>query len=412
MKIDQNRLMDHLEQVYQCGRQPDGTFTRMAFSSEDMEGKKLFISWAEALGMTTRWDAAGNLIARLEGTDLKASAIILCSHLDTVPDGGRFDGALGVIGALEAVQSLKEAGLTLAHPVEIIAFADEEGFRFNRSIIGSNSFCGVDPGIFAEEKDIYGTARGEIYSKLGLDPAKALEAKRDPGTVACTLELHIEQGGSLDQQNIPIGVVSAIAGCFRYEITVEGEANHGGSTKMTDRKDALVAASALIGNLPAVVKEFGTEYTVATVGMVSVQPHSVNVIPGKCVFSLEIRDQSLDMLNTIEREALKKLEEGCKANGCTYTVAVKSKVDPAPLNEQVTMAIGQAAKTLGYPCKSVPSGAYHDSLVLSRYFKAGMIFVPSIGGVSHSRYENTAPEDLAKGCHVLAEAVVQLDKVL
>ena len=284
MKVNIERIHSRLEEIYQCGRKEDGTFTRMAYSPEDVKGRETFMNYFRKLGIEPRVDEAGNIHARLEGEDPSLPAILTGSHLDTVPDGGKYDGVVGCVSGLEAVETLVENGKKLRHPLEVIVFTDEEGFRFGSGLLGSGAICGQDLDIRETDLDLP-------------------KARIRPEDVHCFIELHVEQGASLYKSKTPIGVVSSIAGVSRYEITITGEANHAGSTIMADRKDALVAASRFIAQVPEVVKANGNDYTVATVGTIKVQPNSVNVVPGSCTFNLEIRDQDAAVIECIEKNA-------------------------------------------------------------------------------------------------------------
>ena len=377
MKANINRVVSRLEDIYQCGKKEDGTYTRMAFSEEDVKGRELFASWAKRLGMTCHVDEAGNLIAHMDGQDNDLPAIMMGSHLDTVPDGGRYDGVTGCVGGLEVCEVLKEHGKVPKHPIEVIVFTDEEGFRFGKGLLGSSSLCGQDPDVSDDELDIYGEPRGEVMKSYGIISANVMKAKRDPKTVHSFIELHVEQGSRLYKAHTPVGVVSSIAGVNRYDVTVAGEANHAGSTAMADIK---------------------------------VTPHSVNVIPGTCTFSLEIRDQSAEVMKLIENHLRQLLEDICKKYGVTSTFVPTSYHDPAPMSELVRGTIEEAVKELGIDYTVIPSGAFHDSLIMTSVFPTGMIFVPSKDGISHSRYEYTAPEDIENGCNVLLNTVLKLDE--
>ena len=410
MKTNPKRVISRIEEIYECGKQEDGTHTRMAFSNEDVKGRKLFTSWAEKLGMTCRMDEAGNLIARMDGQDNSLPAILMGSHLDTVPDGGKYDGVTGCIGGLEVCEVLKESGYKTNHPIEVIVFTDEEGFRFGKGLLGSSAICGQDPDISDDEQDIYGETRGKVMQSYGIKSKDAQKAARDPESVHCFIELHVEQGARLYKTNISVGVVSSIAGVSRYEITVTGEANHAGSTAMADRRDALVAAAGFINKVPEVTAEYGNDFTVATVGTIKVTPHSVNVIPGTCTFSLEIRDQDQKIMTLIEQKLQDILGDICKKYGVSYTFVPTSFHEPAPMSEWVKGSIEDAIKGMGIDYSIIPSGAFHDSLIMTSVFPTGMIFVPSEKGISHSRYEYTKAEDIEKGCNVLLQTILKVDK--
>ena len=411
MKVSGKRVVSRLEEIYQCGKKEDGTFTRMAFSAEDVKGRKLFASWAEKLGMVCRMDEAGNLIARMDGQDNSLPAILMGSHLDTVPDGGRYDGVLGCVGALEVCETFREEGYAPKHPVEVIVFTDEEGFRFGKGLTGSSAICGQDPDVSDSELDIYGEERGKVMQSYGITSKEMPKAAKDPKSVHCFIELHVEQGARLYKTHTSVGVVSSIAGVNRYDVTVTGEANHAGSTAMADRKDALVAAAGFINKIPEVTTEYGNEFTVATVGTIKVTPHSVNVIPGTCTFSLEIRDQDDEVMSLIEQKLQASLGDICKKYGVSYTFVPTSFHEPAPMTAWVKDSVEQAVKELGIGYSVIPSGAFHDSLIMAGTFPTGMIFVPSEKGISHSRYEFTEDKDIEIGCNVLLKAVLNVDNM-
>ncbi len=411
MKANGKRVVSRLEEIYQCGKKDDGTFTRMAFSAEDVKGRKLFASWAEKLGMTCRMDEAGNLICRMPGQDDSLPAILMGSHLDTVPDGGKYDGVLGCVGGLEVCETFREEGYVPRHPIEVIVFTDEEGFRFGKGLTGSSAICGQDPGVSDSELDIYGEERGKVMESYGIKSADMPKAAKDPSSVHCFIELHVEQGARLFKTNTPVGVVSSIAGVNRYDVTVTGEANHAGSTAMADRKDSLVAAAGFINRIPEVTTEYGNEFTVATVGTIKVTPHSVNVIPGACTFSLEIRDQDAHVMSLIEQKLQESLGDICKKYGVSYTFVPTSFHEPAPMSGWVKEQVEQAVKELGVGYSVIPSGAFHDSLIMTSVFPTGMIFVPSEKGISHSRHEFTEDGDIENGCNVLLQTVLKVDNM-
>lgn len=411
MVIDAEKVIIHLEEIYKCGEQPDGTFSRIAYSEEDVKGRELFRSWFEDLGIPTRVDEAGNVIARMEGKDRNLPAIVMGSHLDTVPDGGKYDGVVGCVGGLAVCEAMKEEGYVPNHPIEVIVFTDEEGFRFGSGLFGSSAICGVDPHVSETDLDMYGEPRREVVKSYGIQVGDYPKAKKEPKDVKCFLELHVEQGARLDKAKKPVGVVSSIAGVTRFEIEITGEANHAGSTAMSDRKDALVAAAQLIREVPEIVKRNGTEFTVATVGTIKVTPNSVNVIPGTCTFHLEIRDQERSVMDAVEKEALAYLQKVCEEAGLTFTSQKISDHAPEPMKDWVKDAIEESVKELEYDYAVIPSGAFHDSLTMAPVFPTGMIFVPSKGGISHSRYEFTEAEDIRKGCEVLLNTVLKVDNM-
>lgn len=408
--IDGNKVQNCLEELYACGKKEDGTHSRVVFSDEYKKGLELFTGWFQKLGIPTRTDAAGNTIARLEGSDLSAPAILIGSHLDTVPDGGKYDGALGCVAGLAVCEALLKAGIKLRHPVEVISFFDEEGVLFGNGLYGSSIFCGETKDFLAEDLDTDGHTRAEDFEKWGTPFETRNRAFRPDGTVHCSLELHVEQGAILHKSGVPIGVVSSIAGVKRFEITISGQANHAGSTMMKDRNDALVAAAKLISEVPAIVERAGEAYSVATVGAIRVVPGSVNVIPGVCTFFLEIRDQKEQCIEKIENEIRAKLANICTGSNMSADIRSISYHKPAPMCGWVKEAIWAACNSLGEKAAEIPSGAFHDSLPLANRFSAGMIFVPSVDGISHSPLEYTAPQAIEQGCNVLLETILEIDK--
>lgn len=411
MKVNIERIHSRLEEIYQCGKKEDGTFTRMAYSPEDVKGRETFMNYFRKLGIEPRVDEAGNIHARLEGEDPTLPAIMTGSHLDTVPDGGKYDGVVGCVSGLEAVETLVENGKKLRHPLEVIVFTDEEGFRFGSGLLGSSAICGQELDIRESDVDLYGNRRSNVIKSYGITVADAPKAKIDPKDVHCFMELHVEQGASLYKSKTPIGVVSSIAGVSRYEIVITGEANHAGSTIMADRKDALVAASKFIAQVPEIVRENGNEYTVATVGTIKVQPNSVNVVPGSCVFNLEIRDQHAEVIECIEKKTREYLDQVCKEMGEEYSFTQISYHEPAPMSEWVKGAIEKAVQEMGVDYRVVPSGAFHDSLIMTGVFPTGMIFVPSVDGISHSRYEFTEDADIEQGAQLLLNTILEVDNM-
>ncbi len=411
MKVNIERIHSRLEEIYQCGKKEDGTFTRMAYSPEDVKGRETFMNYFRKLGIEPRVDEAGNIHARLEGEDPTLPAIMTGSHLDTVPDGGKYDGVVGCVSGLEAVETLVENGKKLRHPMEVIVFTDEEGFRFGSGLLGSSAICGQELDIRESDVDLYGNRRSDVIKSYGITVADAPKAKIDPKDVHCFMELHVEQGASLYKSKTPIGVVSSIAGVSRYEIVITGEANHAGSTIMADRKDALVAASKFIAQVPEIVRENGNEYTVATVGTIKVQPNSVNVVPGSCVFNLEIRDQHAEVIECIEKKTREYLDQVCKEMGEEYSFTQISYHEPAPMSEWVKGAIEKAVQEMGVDYRVVTSGAFHDSLIMTGVFPTGMIFVPSVDGISHSRYEFTEDADIEQGAQLLLNTILEVDNM-
>lgn len=411
--VNADRITERLEAIYACGKQADGTYSRIAFSQEDKAGRALFASYLQQLHMQVYCDPAGNMIARKDGKDPNKKPILLGSHLDTVPNGGKYDGAFGCIGALEVAEVLTEQNEQLEHPLEIIVFADEEGVRFGKGLSGSNAISGLPlEGFRAEDTDAEGRTREDVMRIYGIDFAAMGKAARKPEDVACFLEMHVEQGRNLEKQSKQIGVVTAIASVSRYVITVLGECNHSGSTMMEDRRDALVGAAKLIDQIPEIVLEHGSCFAVGTVGKVTVVRGTMNVIPGEVRFTLEIREQTDEKRYEIADAIFQKLDAICEKAGLQYQKQDVADYPCAPMNAAIQQAIEQVCIEQQTSYCRLPSGAFHDAMFMTRTFKTGMLFVPSKGGISHSPLEYTAPEDLEAGCKVLYETVKKLDQQL
>ena len=410
--IERKRIMSRLNCLYEIGRQSDGTHARIAYTAEDKSGRKKFALWAKNCGAEIRLDKAGNLIARFNGKNPDLPVILIGSHLDTVPDGGKFDGAFGCVGALEVMEYFREKHFQPDHSIEIVVFNDEEGIFFGKGLTGSNAMSGQRMvGFSPEDTGLDGRTREEVFREYGFEYETMQEAARDSKDVHCFLEMHVEQGKTLDSEKICIGAVTAIAGVRRMEITVCGEANHSGSTRMNDRKDALVAASGFICSVPGIVKKYGDEYTVATVGKIEAEPGVVNVIPGSCTFLLEIRDQDDKRMENLLFQVRKDLDNNCEKEGCTWKQKLIASYASVPMNQTIINMIEDSCRKKDIPCRCMPSGAFHDAMFMGKSFPTGMIFVPSIGGWSHSPREDTAEEDLVKGCLILRDTVLRADRV-
>lgn len=410
MNVDLSRVLERLDTIYECGKQEDGSHSRLAFSPEDQKGRNLYMSYFRALGLRPKVDAAGNIRVRLSGHDNTLPAILVGSHLDTVPNGGKYDGALGCVAALEVFEVLRRSGIELEHPLEAIVFTDEEGARFGKGLFGSNAACGHPLPVSKQDTDGQGMNQMQVLQEFGVNCGALDQAAISPENVHCFLELHVEQGASLWRNETEIGVVTSIAGVDRFEITFTGQANHAGSTLMQDRKDALVTAAEFIAAVPEVVGTYGGDYSVATVGCVRVEPNSVNVVPGKCVISLEIRDREQVVMDQLLEKLQEKLESICNTRGVASDLKVISRCPPSPMSDWVIDCVEQACQETGRSYEKMPSGAFHDSLLMSAVFPTGMIFIPSQEGISHSPLEYSAPTDIENGCDVLLRTVLTIDK--
>jgi N-carbamoyl-L-amino-acid hydrolase len=400
------RLLAALEAMAEVGAQPDGSICRRGFSPEDRQGRELLGSWLLQAGLTARVDSAGNLIARREGSEPHLPALVTGSHLDTVPTGGRYDGALGVIAGLEVLRCLHDREHQLRHPLELVVFADEES-----TMVG----CKGMTGAASADPDAYTTSNGESIERnlahLGGDWAHLAEARRSDGEIAAFLELHVEQGGVLEQRQHTIGVVEGVVGQRRFTIRVQGQANHAGTTPMHDRQDALVAASQVV----LAVQQLAAGHPgqpVATVGRLDVWPNAANVVPGEVVLSVDLRDLSSAVLNALERGLRQQLQRIEASSGCRLVIEPQFEVQPTPADPTVMATIARCAADLGYSASPLPSRASHDAQEMGRRWPMGMIFVPSHRGLSHSAAEFTSLEQCLAGTSVLLASLLQLDRAL
>lgn len=410
LRINSARLRSHLEKLSEFGRPPGGTFpdgvSRTAYSDADVAGRNYVMQLIRDAGLQPRIDPAGNINASWPGAK-KTSAILFGSHIDSVKNGGNFDGDVGSMGAIEVMQTLRENNVETIHPVELVIWSAEES-NYGSGLSGSRAAAGaIEPGEFDRVQD--GVKKADAVRKIGGDPARIAEAKRAPGSFAAYLELHIEQGGTLDAAGTQIGVVEGIVGIIDYEVTVRGFANHAGTTRMNERKDALVCASQMV----LAVREIATSIAgrqVATVGELTVQPGAANVIPGEVRFTIDARDLTAATLVTMEQQFNQRLQEIAQRNGCDIEMKKTGAHPPALTAEPLRATIERAADSLGLSHKRLPSGAGHDAQMMATLGPIGMIFVPSVAGISHSPRELSRWPDIANGANVLLQTILELDR--
>jgi len=404
VRIKPERVLSVLEKLGEIGKTPDGGVSRVAFSDADIEGRRYFMKLMKEAGLAVRVDTAGNIIGRREGSVAGLPPIVLGSHLDSVPNGGKYDGALGAVAGLECASVLKETGLVLRHPLEAVIFTNEEG-----GLIGSKAMAGA---LNAKTLDVVsqnGKTVRDGMAAVGGDPGRLAEAVRAKGDIAAYLEIHIEQGGVLEERGVPIGVVEGIVGIARWDIMVEGFANHAGTTPMKERRDALLAAAELITAVNRIVTAMPGRQ-VGTVGRIKAEPGAVNVIPGKVEMSLELRDLDADKVRTlIERIRGEAAAVAARTGTKIGFAAIEERTLPALTDERIGRIIEDAARELGLASHRMPSGAGHDAQSIAGIAPIGMIFVPSVGGISHSPLEFSKAEDIEKGVSVLLKALFRVD---
>lgn len=400
--LDGEQLLEDIETLAEFGKGSGPGVNRLAYSAEDRAGRVWIETQMRALKMQVQVDALGNTSGLYPGSVPGLRPISLGSHTDTVRDGGKYDGALGVLAALACIRTLHSAGRQLRHPVEVINFAAEEA-TMPGGIFGSRGMVGLLPDTFMEQRAWDGQSAAEHLGAAGLDPAQTKLAARPKGALSAYLELHIEQGGMLEQAGIPIGLVLGIVGIRQYQVSFRGYANHAGTTPMSGRKDALVAAAPFITTIRDVAER---HHIVGTVGSLNVYPNVSNVIPGQVDLTFEIRALEDVLLDKAYAEIADYL-----ANA-DATIQEISRKSPVMSNRILLDAIAAASDELGLPYRELASGAGHDAMCMDTICPEAMIFVPSRNGVSHSPDEYTSPEDCINGARVLLGALLRLDERL
>ena len=403
LRVNGARLNGWLAKFDSIGRTPTG-INRVAYSDADLAGRAFTLDLFREAGLDPRIDTAGNILGRLDGSDRSLKPILIGSHVDSVTDGGNFDGPVGSFSAIEVARSLREQNVRLRHPLEVVVWSNEEG-----GTVGSRSAIGHITPADLDKVARSGKTIREGIGIVGGNVAKLSEAVRQKGDLACYMELHIEQGGLLEKAGLQIGVVEGIVGLRWFEVTVTGFANHAGTTPMDQRQDAMLAAAKFAVAVNDAVRGVPGR-TVATIGRMVVSPNTTNVIPGQVVFTVDLRDlDAAKITHFTERFAQLAREIGA-ATKTTFDIKQLVDTDPAISNPQVMAWIDGAAASLGFSRQRMPSGAGHDAQEMSRIAPMAMIFVPSVGGISHSPKEFTKAEDVVNGADVLLNAVVAADR--
>ncbi|HMC61506.1 MAG TPA: Zn-dependent hydrolase [Candidatus Solibacter sp.] len=409
-RVNGARLREHIEALSVYGRPASGTFadgvSRVAYSDADVAGRRYVMGLMEAAGVKPRIDAAGNIFARRAGTDGTLAPVLFGSHIDSVPSGGNFDGDLGSLAAIEVIQTLSEAGIATRRPLDVVVWCNEEGAAYNSGLDGSSAAAGrVAPGDL--DKVWNGVKKSDAIRKVGGNPDRIAEARLQPGAFRCYLELHIEQGGTLEQAGLGIGVVEGIVAIDRYEVEIQGFANHAGTTPMPQRQDALLAASYLtVAVNETVRREPGRQ--VGTVGQLAVSPNVPNIVPGSVQLTIELRDLSSRKIAGLAGQIRARAKEIARQTRTEITIRPAAHHDEALATPEIQNAIEAACGRLGCESRRLPSGAGHDAQMMATVGPMGMIFVPSLGGISHSPKELSRWEDCTRGAGVLLEAVRQM----
>lgn len=405
IRVNQQRIEKRIFELSQFGKDSNGKGYRVAFSKGDLEGRDYIIGLLKKLELDVSVDFAGNIIGKRKGKFPSKKPIAFGSHIDMVPDGGNYDGCVGVMSALEVIETLNEKKIMTDHPLEVIIFSNEEG-----GVVGSSTLVGQHKKEFLDVMTKSGLTNRDGIKAIGGNPDSLEKVIRKAGDLTAFLEVHIEQGGILEYENIQIGVVEGIVAIEDWEVAVEGFANHAGTTPMNKRHDALLSASKFIIAVNEVVNSFEGRQ-VGTVGKISAEPGAINVIPGKVILSLEMRDLSSEKIARMFKEVERRAEEIGKISNTKITFKnLNLGVHPAFMDRNIQSKIMGAAKMLDLTYKPMQSGAGHDSQEMAQIAPTGMIFIPSIGGISHSPKEFSKPVDMANGANVLFQAVMSIDK--
>jgi N-carbamoyl-L-amino-acid hydrolase len=408
LRVNAARLRAHLEELSVFGRPAGGTFadgvSRVAYSDADVAGRAYVRRLMESAGLKPRIDPAGNIFARRAGTDASLAPVLFGSHIDSVPNGGNFDGDLGSLAAVEAVQTLEEARVTTRRPLEIVVWANEEGVAYNNGLAGSRAAAGhLVPG---ELDTVWnGVKMSDAIRKIGGAPEQIADARIAKGAYQCYIELHIEQGGTLDEAGIPVGVVDGIVAIDRYDVEIRGFANHAGTTPMPQRHDALLAASHLTIAVNEIVRR-DPGRQVGTVGQLNVTPNAPNVVPGMVRLTVELRDLSSQKIAKLGEEIRSRAQQIAAQTGTEIAMHPQAHHDEALATPDVQRTIEAAATRRGLKFRHLPSGAGHDAQMMATLGPMGMIFIPSVGGISHSPKELSRWEDCARGADVLLHSVL------
>lgn len=405
-RIDAARLSSLLDGLNQFGRNPDsGGFNRPGFSDADLAARRWLSTRMESEGLSVRWDAAGNVFGRLGPED--RPSVMTGSHADTVPEGGAFDGTLGVAAALECTLALRDAGIMPDYPIEVVATSEEEG-RFG-GMLGSQAMVGaIDKDWLEQAADANGVRLWDVMLAQGLVPSLVPEARRAPGSVRAFLELHIEQGPVLERRGTSIGVVDSVSGVVNWSVSLFGEANHSGTTPMSMRADAFAGLAEVAGQIPLIIAETGSEQSRITIGKVDLQPNFPHTVPGQADFSVVLRDTDPAIMRALCAAFRAAVEQACRNHNLTHEIVERSWLDPVRLDRGITQLLTEEVGKLGLSHMVMPSGAGHDAQTMQGFCPSGLIFVPSRGGVSHAPEEWTDWPAILDGAQLMLNALIHL----
>lgn len=403
-RVNGARVNRHLTDLSRFGANPQGGVSRVAFSQADLDGREFVMGLMRSAGLEVRVDPAGNILGARPGAVAGAKPIVFGSHIDSVPEGGNYDGDVGSMGAIEVAHTVGQREYRNRHPLLVAIWADEES-----GLTGSRGFIGDLTAADLARPGRDGVLLGDKLRRLGGAPERIADAAHAPGSIAAYIELHIEQGGMLDRSGVNIGVVEGIVGIHHYDVTITGFANHAGTTPMDQRRNALLAAAELILAVDRIVRSVPGRQ-VGTVGRLAVKPGAPNVVPGEVTLTVELRDLSMEKIESLWSRIRAEAEAITARHGTTFSFHQEHANAAALSDPAMRAVIAEAAQDLGLSHQTMPSGAGHDAQNLARLGPMGMIFVPSVQGISHSPKELTRPEDVERGANVLLQTVLRLDQ--
>ena len=408
LRINPDRLWDSLMEMAKIGPGIAGGNNRQTLTDEDSEGRHLFQTWCEAAGMTMGVDEIGNMLARREGTDPEALPVYMGSHLDTQPTGGKYDGVLGVLGALEGIRTLNDLGIKTKHPIVVVNWTNEEGTRFAPAMLASGVFAGRHTLDWANDRvDAKGKRFGDELQRIGWKGDEKVGDRK----MHALFELHIEQGPILEAEGKDIGVVTHGQGLRWIECTVTGKESHTGSTPMAMRKNA-GRGLALITELVHEIAMANQPNAVGAIGHIDVYPNSRNIIPGRVVFTVDMRTHILDKLNAMVAELMERAPKLCADIGVEFSAEIVGQFDPPAFDEGCVDAVRRAADRQGYSHMDIVSGAGHDACWINNVAPTAMIMCPCVDGLSHNEAEDISKEWAAAGADVLLHAVLETAQVV
>ncbi len=408
MRVDADRLASEIEELARISDTPYPSVTRVLFTETDLRARAWLTERMREAGLEVRQDAVGNIFGRLEGDDPEAAPVATGSHIDAIPDAGRFDGVVGVLGGLEAIRALAEAGARPRRPLELISFTAEEPTRFALGCLGSRVLAGtLGSERLGRLRDAEGLTLDEARAAAGVS-GDLQAARLAPGAYAAFLELHIEQGPHLEAAGVPIGVVTAIAAPATLRVELWGDGGHAGATLMADRHDPLVAAAEVVRAVDREARASGSPDTVGTVGLLTVEPGAVNSIPRRVRMDIDLRDVDEARRDAVLARVRAAARDAAAGRGVGHADEILNADGPATSDDAVLAAVEEACAEEGLAWTRMVSRAYHDCVFMARICPAAMIFVPSVGGVSHRPDEYTAASEIGMGAQVLAGAMLRL----